>query len=195
MLMRVCGSVLRGTLLKTRGLKRGLKRNRHQFHIVDLFPCMIFHFPTWNVSQLSCRSTWCTASILTWDWMVHPRFRSGGTWWLTSRAGEFSASFQLPDSQDWKGDAHVCKRPSLLKPNWGLFFLNVTKHKFLIPGGAVRRRGFCALFSLPALPHRVWFALAQLSVGAVGSGFYFLEECAVYWNVSLCKSWVVGPAP
>lgn len=39
--------------------------------------------------------------------------------------------------------------------------------------------GFYALFSFPTLPHGVWFALAQLSVGAVGSGFYFLEECAI----------------
>ncbi len=151
---------------------------------------MIFHFLTWNVSQLSCRSTWCTASILTWDWMVHPRFRSGGTWWLTSRAGEFSASFQRPDSKVWKGDAHVCKRLSLLKPNWGLFFQmspSVNSSSLAVL--------FCTLFSFPTLPHRVWFALAQLSVGAVGSGLYFLEECAVYWNVSLCKSWALGQAP
>ncbi len=97
MLMRICGGVLRGTLLKTgpADFLRGLKWNRHtSFHIIDMFACMIFHFLTWNVSQLSCRSTWCTASILTWDWMVHPRFQSGGTWWLTSRAGEFSVARQ-----------------------------------------------------------------------------------------------------
>lgn len=192
MLMRICGSVLKGTLLKTRGLKRGLKWNRHtRFISLTRFPAqfsiflleMFLNYPAGvhGVPQAYLHET---------GWFIQDFGAAGHGGWLPE-----PVSFQLPDSQDWKGDAHVCKRPSLLKPNWGLFFRNVTIRKFLIPGGAVRRRGFCALFSLPALPHRVWFALAQLSVGAVGSGFYFLEECAVYWNVFLCKSWVVGAAP
>lgn len=62
-------------------------------HIMHLFTCLVFHIVLiFNVSQLSRRSTWCTASIPTCGWMGHPRFRNVGTWWPTSRAGECSAS-------------------------------------------------------------------------------------------------------
>lgn len=121
-------------------------------------------------------------------WFIQDFGATGHGGWLPE-----PVSFQPPDSQDWKEDVHVCKRLSLLKPNWGLFFQNVTKHKFLIPVGAVRRRGFCALL----FPRPSSKGLVCISSALCGcSGLWFLFSggvCCILKRLCVNPGWLGRP--
>lgn len=195
MLMRICGGVLRGTLLKIgpADFLRGLKWNRHTSFI--LLTCL----PAWVSIFLLEMFLNCPAGVHgvpqaylhEIGWFIQDFRTAGHGGWLPEPVS-FQLVFSGPTAR-FKKETHTSVSARLFLNLIGACFSKMSPS--VNSSSLAVLSGFCALFSFPTLPHRVWFALAQLSVGAVVSGFYFLEDCAVYWNVSLCKSLPIGQTP